>query len=815
MASKTSERFGAGEKLKDINITQDELTKFSKALKDEGFRKLLGEYVDEIRDPENRKRYEEEIALLEQEHGNEITWIHPEPGHVLKLQTSSGGKAFINVCSNQHVGAPSCTRSSGAQQRGLNWSIPYAQSRPREDRDKAGAACTVYDVVFHPDTLYMAGKNPQMRRLVEQTAVDAVDDTFKAGLKRDKIVYPKLQYKGVPQASVIRRRRAGAGDAERDAPPVPAAVVEQLRRQAAGMTLDPAEDAEQTPAAGKEDPAAGAPATAGDSDKPADADADAGFETPKYTVVYRDSLDMQQFAAGCGGPPTRPQALVVRVQLPRLTSAAGLDLDVGTRTLKLRSPAGYRLDAVLPLPVRDAAGSATFDRAARCLVVTLPVEPADTVPDSGIDSDCAKNESDDDAYRTWRRAAGEGEGEGEAGSEEGDSEPAEQAVMDAESESGSDSAEPAATPAADRLYSLPRFTIHRDQTRLYISIQEPNVVSESVRVERGDRCLTMTACSLGAGLTPLHYRLHLALPAAVAEPAVRCGQDSVELETATTEGDWTGCHVGRDATELTEHLISCKSDEPETTSSATEPPREPTSSAAGPPASRHGSGGSSRHSSGGSRARCSASASSLCSVTSCDGLLSLSSQSSVDESLQKKGILKKRHCSESSADELMSPSGSSLVTGSLVTFDEAEEATIKKSVSFSNHVVEKRYRTNSTILHDTARTERQRAKKKRQRAARRHSEGDTSENDEFRSSSIDDADADGEEPALPRQVARRNSSDGDTSENDEFQSSATDGSTGGGPVSQSRKEKKRKNKRKQDRKQKDMLNNELMFDLDM
>ena len=62
------------------------------------------------------------------------------------------------------------------------------------------------------------------------------------------------------------------------------------------------------------------------------------------------------------------------------------------------------------------------------------------------------------------------------------------------------------------------------------------------------------------------------------------------------------------------------------------------------------------------------------------------------QSLQKKGILKKRHCSESSADELLSPSTSSLITGSLVSFDEAEEATIKKSVSFSNHVVEKRYR---------------------------------------------------------------------------------------------------------------------------
>ena len=109
-------------------------------------------------------------------------------------------------------------------------------------------------------------------------------------------------------------------------------------------------------------------------------------------------------------------------------------------------------------------------------------------------------------------------------------------------------------------------------------------------------------------------------------------------------------------------------------------------------------------------------------------------------------------------------------------------------------------------MHDAARTERQRAKKKRQRAARRHSDGDTSENDEFRPPLADGSGVDSPRP---------NSSDGDTSENDEFQSSATDGSSGGGPISHNRKEKKRKNKRKQDRKQKDMLNNELMFDLDM
>ena len=464
------------------------------------------------------------------------------------------------------MGTPSCSPSTAERQRGLNWSIPYAQSRPREDRDKAGAACTVYDVVFHPDTLYMAGKNPQMRRLVEQTAVEAVDETFKAGLKRDKITYPKLKYKGVPQASVIRRRRPGAGDSGEDK--LPEDVVEKLRCQAADMTLSSGAETSDVgetasapaaaPADGRNDiPAVASTDTA--ETKPSDA---AGIETPEYTVVYRDSVDMQQFAARCGGPTTRPQSLVVRIQLPRLTSAADLDLDVGPRTLKLRSPAGYRLDAVLPLPVRDSAGTATFDRTARCLVVTLPVAPAaECVQDSGIDSDGAKNESDDDAYRT----AGNAEGEEERGSEEGGSDPTpadeEAAAMGGESESGSESSESVSTPppAPARLYTLPRFSLHQDASRLFISVREPNLVSDSVRVERSDRRLTVTATSLGAGLTPLYYRLHVTLPAAVGEPSVGDGEDGVLLVTAgKTDGDWSCCHVGCDKAELTEQLVPCK-----------------------------------------------------------------------------------------------------------------------------------------------------------------------------------------------------------------------------------------------------------------
>jgi len=60
---------------------------------------LLREYAEEISDPENRKRYEDEIAQLEHDRGMDVKFINPTPGHVLK--TSIDGN-----CYNLHMILP-------------------------------------------------------------------------------------------------------------------------------------------------------------------------------------------------------------------------------------------------------------------------------------------------------------------------------------------------------------------------------------------------------------------------------------------------------------------------------------------------------------------------------------------------------------------------------------------------------------------------------------------------------------------------------------------------------------------------------------
>ena len=55
-----------------------EVDRLKDALKKEEFRKLLVDYAKEISDPENRKRYEEEIAQLERNRGQDVKFLHPK-----------------------------------------------------------------------------------------------------------------------------------------------------------------------------------------------------------------------------------------------------------------------------------------------------------------------------------------------------------------------------------------------------------------------------------------------------------------------------------------------------------------------------------------------------------------------------------------------------------------------------------------------------------------------------------------------------------------------------------------------------------------
>merc|ERR1711976_365992 len=107
--------------------------------------------------------------------------------------------------SDDNIGKPTSKAEKLSKTQGLQWSIPYSQAQPREDIDKGGEKCMVFDVIFHPDTLYLAGKDLRLREVVHGTALDALENAFQVKCDRNNLKFPKMKFKGVFKPTVIRK----------------------------------------------------------------------------------------------------------------------------------------------------------------------------------------------------------------------------------------------------------------------------------------------------------------------------------------------------------------------------------------------------------------------------------------------------------------------------------------------------------------------------------------------------------------------------------------------------------------------------------
>ena len=356
-----------GNNPKNVNITAGELGRIEKALKQDEFRKLLVEYANEVQDPKSKENYEADIIKLEAERGIKCTFLRPQPGHVVKARhldnnneknvgkkesseaSKLGGKAFINICWDPNVAKPESRQAvdGSTGKSGVRWSVPYCQSRPRQETDSKGTLCDVYDVIFHPEAGVLASKDPRMKDLLNTTAVDAIEKAFGLSLDRKNLKSPKLKYKGQFRPTVIREPFGSNSNTP----------TEFKTQDAIVDTLSDLVE-EQTSKSFKRD----------------------DVKQPEYTLKYKNThldLDPAPDNILSSSDPCRPTELVVEIYLPEMNSAKGVDLDVLERQLTLNSeePQRYHLDLRLPYPVDEEAGGAKFDKSSRMLIVTLPVKP--------------------------------------------------------------------------------------------------------------------------------------------------------------------------------------------------------------------------------------------------------------------------------------------------------------------------------------------------------------------------------------------------------------------------------------------------------
>jgi len=191
-----------------LGFTDEESTKFSKAFDDPEFRKMFGEYMEELSDPKHRAETEAYISQLEGEQrvpaGKEL--IRPAPGFVAKThkldekaKDSKGDKLWMNIVVSDSVAKP----SSVVSKEGESWSVPYSLGPPHMEKDNADVNVATFDCCFHPDALAMAKTRKAFQNLLVQTAMEGVEEAYKRQNQPTKLSKDFHIIKGVSYKSGV------------------------------------------------------------------------------------------------------------------------------------------------------------------------------------------------------------------------------------------------------------------------------------------------------------------------------------------------------------------------------------------------------------------------------------------------------------------------------------------------------------------------------------------------------------------------------------------------------------------------------------
>lgn len=185
-----------------FEFTRDEIKSIEKAMQQEEFRDMLGDYMMEISDPANKEEYDRYLYQMENENElpKDMRLIQPDAEFAIKTKLSMGDsnkfteKVFINISSHNWVTKPSSENTP----KGQHWKMPYSVSKLRYDQDKKKRVVTTVDVVFHKEAFKYAHID-QFTKFLCDTALNGVERLVierKQKISKDYIILKNMKCKG-------------------------------------------------------------------------------------------------------------------------------------------------------------------------------------------------------------------------------------------------------------------------------------------------------------------------------------------------------------------------------------------------------------------------------------------------------------------------------------------------------------------------------------------------------------------------------------------------------------------------------------------
>lgn len=380
------------------NITQEEVSKLTRAMKDKQFQSHMDEYCKEISDPAHRKEYLQYLDQLEAkgEMPEGQCLLRSEPGccvkTTIKFKNGQNQKCFINIVhSDQLADMEELPDDKG----GKRVHLPYSLSPPRPERDNKDENCMTCDFAISTWTFGQAIQRPQILKMLVDTASDGLGGQFLKGheeVKKDFKVMRRIRCRG-PGARPLpmsvkaellkdkgKRNNIKQSSVESKSAVTPSELKE-MRKAAKEKQLKPSEPQ------GDDDEEEAVPKTPQDFPESSQTAGGAPrIRVPKHKLVHSGCYDLTDFMEASNRPTmlaqSVPKLLKLIIELPSVKKVSDISLDVTSSNVCIEVADKYYLDLPLSYEIDEEKGDAKFDKVKQTLTLELPVKPK--LPDPNL-----------------------------------------------------------------------------------------------------------------------------------------------------------------------------------------------------------------------------------------------------------------------------------------------------------------------------------------------------------------------------------------------------------------------------------------------
>lgn len=377
-------------------MTRTEVKKLEKALKDPQFQKYWNEYMDEITDPAGRKEREEFMIEQEQKHDlpPNTKLIRPDASFCIKTfarrllttQTEKkylDQKLFINICTSYFVQPPVSEEQVVNGVKTTQWSLPYALSKPRADKDSKKEICMVIDVIFNSKCLNFI-RFDEFRKMLCDTAIEGANTYLKEYTEKASHNYKlmkKLQYKGgIPEFMLVKKDPNADQSAlsqnlktENHMPQEIREIYDQKAKEE--KKKEATEDAEEA------DVDINAEDAIKQQKKSKKKRIKAHNEEPKYTISEIHNIDLTECFDGPAMPKLKsdennsiPRGLVIKIELPGVRTMKNAKLEMQEKRIKFQYLENFILDKPLPYCIVEKTAKAKYDKEKQVLTIELEID---------------------------------------------------------------------------------------------------------------------------------------------------------------------------------------------------------------------------------------------------------------------------------------------------------------------------------------------------------------------------------------------------------------------------------------------------------